>query len=162
MAYIKFFEKSDLTNSTAQIICHQVNCQGKMGSGVALAIRNKFPNVYNEYIFKHNNDGTKLGNLQIVEINSNCRNTKEHSQFVANIAGQFNYGYDGKRYTSYDALVTAFEKLSQYCIENNITSIALPDKFGCVRGGADWDIVTLILKKTFEKNTNLTIEIHSF
>ena len=103
MAYIKFFEKSDLTNSTAQIICHQVNCQGKMGSGVALAIRNKFPNVYNEYIFKHNNEGTKLGDLQIVEINSNCRNTKEHSQFVANIAGQFNYGYDGKRYTSYDA-----------------------------------------------------------
>ena len=29
----------DLLNSEADIICHQVNCQGKMNSGVAKQIR---------------------------------------------------------------------------------------------------------------------------
>lgn len=30
-------------------IAHQVNCRGKMGSGVALAIKQKYPEVYQKY-----------------------------------------------------------------------------------------------------------------
>ena len=38
----------DLFNSTARFIVHQVNCQGKMGSGVALQVKQKFflPQMY--------------------------------------------------------------------------------------------------------------------
>ena len=39
----------DITKSNADYICHQVNCQGVMGSGVAKAIRDKWPQVYEEY-----------------------------------------------------------------------------------------------------------------
>lgn len=39
----------DLFTTNAQIICHQVNCQGKMGSGVAKQVREKYPHVYEEY-----------------------------------------------------------------------------------------------------------------
>lgn len=42
---IKFIE-GNLLDSTTDIICHQVNCQGKMSSGVAKAIREKYPKVY--------------------------------------------------------------------------------------------------------------------
>ena len=31
------------------IICHQVNCQGKMNSGIAKQIREKWPVVYKKY-----------------------------------------------------------------------------------------------------------------
>ena len=34
----------DLLNANTDFICHQVNCQGKMNSGVAKAIRNKWRN----------------------------------------------------------------------------------------------------------------------
>ena len=40
--------KGDITKSNCDIICHQVNCQGKMNSGVAKAIRAKWPKVYEE------------------------------------------------------------------------------------------------------------------
>ena len=36
----------DLFDTDAKFICHQVNCMGKMGSGVALQVRKKFPHVY--------------------------------------------------------------------------------------------------------------------
>jgi hypothetical protein len=32
------------------VVAHQVNCVGVMGSGVALAIRDKYPRVYTEYL----------------------------------------------------------------------------------------------------------------
>ena len=35
--------------SGCNIICHQVNCQGVMGSGIAKQVREKYPNVYNSY-----------------------------------------------------------------------------------------------------------------
>ena len=56
----------DLFSSTARFIVHQVNCQGKMGSGVALQVKQKFPHVYDEYkkFCSHN----MLGHIQIVPI----------------------------------------------------------------------------------------------
>ena len=39
---IKIFE-GDLLESGANFICHQVNCQGVMGSGVAKQIKEQFP-----------------------------------------------------------------------------------------------------------------------
>ncbi len=39
----------DLFSTKSNYICHQVNCQGKMGSGVAKQIRTKFPTVYKWY-----------------------------------------------------------------------------------------------------------------
>lgn len=40
----------DLFTSDARIIAHQVNCQGKMDSGVAQQVKNKYPNVYDKDI----------------------------------------------------------------------------------------------------------------
>ena len=39
----------DLFETTAKYICHQVNCKGKMGSGVAKQIRERYPEVYSAY-----------------------------------------------------------------------------------------------------------------
>ena len=39
----------DLFTTNAKIICHQVNCQGEMNTGVAQQVKEKFPHVYEEY-----------------------------------------------------------------------------------------------------------------
>lgn len=39
----------DLFQTNAKYICHQVNCQARMGSGVAKQVRAKYPEVYNAY-----------------------------------------------------------------------------------------------------------------
>jgi hypothetical protein len=41
--------KCDIFESGADVICHQVNCQGVMGSGIAKQIRERYPSVYEDY-----------------------------------------------------------------------------------------------------------------
>ena len=94
----------DLFRSNARIIVHQVNCQKRMGSGVALQVKKKYPNVYNEYLKACSDD--MLGKIQIVPINSKWNDFDSGSiaiplneKFVCNMFAQSNYGYDGKQYT---------------------------------------------------------------
>ena len=42
------YKNGDLLESNCNFICHQVNCQGVMGSGIAKQIRNLFPFVYED------------------------------------------------------------------------------------------------------------------
>lgn len=42
-------KEGNVFDSDAKIICHQVNCQGVMGSGVAKEVRERYPKVYEEY-----------------------------------------------------------------------------------------------------------------
>ena len=46
----------NLLDTNCQYICHQVNCQGKMNSGVAKIIRDKWPEVYTQYLKKYIDD----------------------------------------------------------------------------------------------------------
>ena len=160
MSKIIFFEKSDITKSKAQIICHQVNCQGVMNSGVAKAIKDKWIMVY--YMYKQLcNDGKGVpGTCQVIHIDSLTRNT-HCDQYVANIFGQNKYGYDGKRYTNYEAVYSALEDLKKFIkIHKVVTEIAFPYKFGCDRGGGNWNIIFTMIEEVF-KDLDITIEIHS-
>lgn len=148
----------DLLNSSASFILHQVNCQGAMNSGVAKAIRTKWPAVYDNYkkICDIHDKEELLGiTLPVtVERDENGKPTKT----VLNLFSQHNYGYDGKRYTSYDALAACLERIASKCKESGIRSIALPYKMSCVRGGASWDVVMALINDAF-KDLDITIEI---
>lgn len=142
----------NLLDTDAELILHQVNCQGKMNSGVAKAIREKWPIVFEEYIKLFSKDFfvVKLGICQPVSISDN--------QKVINMFSQDNYGYDGKMYTSYDAINTCLGKVKDYCVNNGYKRIALPYKMCCCRGGANWDVIMAMIKANFE-DSDITIEI---
>lgn len=157
--------KGDITKSDCNYICHQVNCQGKMNSGVAKAIRTKWPIAYDNYIKKcdereyaiYNMCGglevqpnwseTLLGEIQICALYDDYNKTDKH-QHVVNLFAQEAYGYDGKRYTSYDAFWQCLNNLKQ-CIQENVT-LAFPYKIGCVRGGANWEIIRTMIREVFK------------
>lgn len=65
------FHNGNILDSGAAVICHQVNCQGKMNSGVAKAIREKWPEVYTRYRTKYECEVDLLGQIQPVIINGN-------------------------------------------------------------------------------------------
>lgn len=77
---------------------------------------------------------------------SNCRDNSNLS--IANMFAQDKYGYDGKQYTSYEALQSCFEQLRDYAKLKNVT-IAMPYGLGSVRGGADWNVVEKMIIDTF-------------
>lgn len=155
---IKIIE-GDLFCSDARIIAHQVNCHGKMGSGVALQVKRKYPNVYNEYLKVCSHD--MLGKIQMVPVH--CKWNGYHSgsllipkyeRFICNMFAQNNYGHDYNhvQYTNVEALEKCMRELwfVVHAKNNNFgDKIAMPYKIGCCRGGADWNTVYGLIEKIF-------------
>jgi len=148
--------KGSILTANSGIIVQQVNCQGVMGSGVAAAIRLKYPQVFDQYIefcLENSNANDLLGKLLMVKISP--------SLYVANIFGQLNYGRNPgsqprQMYTSYDALDAGFQKLELFIC--NLHSDALDNdmdfvnpvihypEIGCGLGGGSWAVVSNIIK----------------
>ena len=140
------YVKDDITNSNCDIICHQVNCQGAMNSGVAKAIREKWPEVYVNYKFWCDREDYKanlLGEAQAVLISDSPK------RYVGNLYAQYNYGYNGERYTNYEAFYNAIEQLANQITDVPKATIAFPYKIGCVRGGANWKIIRAMIEEVF-------------
>jgi O-acetyl-ADP-ribose deacetylase (regulator of RNase III) len=139
--------EKDITQSDATLILHQVNCQHTMGSGVAKAIKTKWPRVYHDYM---SIEEQKLGMIQTVKVETN--------KYVVNMFAQDKYGYDGKRYTSYDALDKCLQQVAEFCRNEMIDYIAIPYNMSCDRGGASWNVVLSLIENAFKDNF-INIEI---
>jgi O-acetyl-ADP-ribose deacetylase (regulator of RNase III) len=125
--------KGDIFKSNADIIIHQVNCQGVMGSGVAKQVKDLYPNVYVHYreYCKDFTPEEMLGTVFMVPIDNKTR-------FVANFFSQNNFGYDGNCYTNYEAFEKCLRHMRKYY--SNL-SMAIPYLIGCCRGGGSWEII---------------------
>lgn len=166
MAIIKTISGS-LFDSNAQIICHQCNCIGVMGSGVAAEVKKRYPNVYSEYRAAYKEKRLNLGEV----IFSETENAKH--QIIANMCGQYNVGYS-KKLTDYPAVQECLHKVVKYIFGNSVNeqklymyaqicgkdriTIAFPYGMGSVRGGGDWNTVYSLIEDTF-RNVNVDIEI---
>lgn len=137
-------ENGDLLKASETYIVHQVNSYGKMGRGVALQIRNKYPDVfrrYEEYCAEHR---TKELPGKVLLIPT------EDGKVICNLFGQENYGY-GKKFTDYAALSKALTNLAR--IVPTDEAIAMPYLIGCGNGGGDWSIVKGLIDDIFKKHT---------
>lgn len=147
----------DLFTTKASIIAHQVNCQGVMGSGVAKQIRQRNPQMFLNYA-RHcaaakRTGWSPLGTNLILHTDADAESyvpgTMVYTgQYICNMFAQNMYGYDGRRYTNIDALRSCFTKLAQYAREDGLT-VAMPYKVGCVRGGANWEVVYKMIEEIF-------------
>jgi O-acetyl-ADP-ribose deacetylase (regulator of RNase III) len=135
------------------IIVHSCNDMSVMGSGVALEIKNRFPEVYDSYkalCLKYYINA--MGKTSFVEV--------DQHKIIVNGIGQHGYGRDGKRYVDYEAITKIFEQVNEYAIDYYIKHhIFLPICFpliGCGFGGGKWEIISSIIDTTvsdrFEKN----------
>lgn len=148
----------NLLESDCDYICHQVNCQGKMNSGIAKSIREKWPVVYNNYMEKYNVlngvSGALLGDIQIVGLWDDFYATNFH-QSVINMFSQEHYGYDGRRYTSYDAFWNCLHLIKKTVQKGS--KIGFPGYIGCVRGGANWDVIYEMINQVLAEDYEVYI-----
>lgn len=128
------------------LIVHGCNAQGKFNSGVAKQVRQKCPNAYKAYMM----NSKELGSFTRVRYND---------AYIVNGITQEFYGYDGKRYTSYDAVVDLFESLAKQMQDDVHYHIAIPYKFASDRGGANWNIVYDIIYNILRTKSNVTLHI---
>ena len=150
MENIYIIEKN-LFESNASVFCHQVNCLGVWGSGIAKSMKEIFPDVYEKYrdIGVKNKSLDLLGHTAIIQ---------SDNRYIANMFAQERFGYDGIRYTSYDAFYNCLVRIKEFCEKNAINKIALPYKIGSDRGGADWNVIYSMIESVFAK-TNIMVEI---
>lgn len=132
------YVKGNLLDSNCDYICHQVNCQGVMGSGIARQIRERWPVVYLNYkmLCEDIKPELLIGKIQITDR-------------VINIFSQDNYGYDGRRYTSYDAFVEALLKFRNHIPVGS--TIGFPKNIGCGLGGGNWQIISAMIEEILGK-----------
>lgn len=145
------FLKGDVLKTTADIICHQVNCKSIMGAGLAKQIKTIYPKVYRQYADlcnQYNCSSQLLGTVDFCETDN---------YIIANCFGQWGISRT-VRQTDYDALKKCFKTVKNYTEENNLKCIAMPYNIGCGLAGGDWNTVLNIIIDVF-KNTNLTIKI---
>lgn len=131
------YEIKNITTIETGIIAHGVNCQGVMGSGVALAIKNKWPIVYVQYLSTKPFGRSLLGNTFLVTIDEPNR------LFVANCYTQEFYGSRGV-FASPEAVRSSLFLVYKYANRDNLP-IYMP-KIGAGRGGLNWenDVVPII------------------
>ena len=133
----------DIFLGTQNVVGHQTNCQGVMGSGIAKIVKAKFPTCFEEYkqfCSQFENKEDLLGQCQLCQVGE--------SKYIANLFGQLNYGTD-KCYSDYNALKKALQQLKLECAGKGL-SIALPFNISCGRAGGDWNVVYGILKEVFQ------------
>ena len=143
-------KNGDVLQADVNIIVHQVNCMGVMGSGIAKQIRTQYPKVFEEYSEKcrkmKNYRRLMLGDVLYTEI--------APQKYIASVFGQLSQGWVGQ-YTDINALRMGLMNIKMYAEQNNY-SIAIPYGIGCGRGGADWNEISKLIEDTF---SDMDVEI---
>lgn len=156
----------DIFKTHCNIICHQVNCQGVMGHGIAKQVKKKYHGVFNaykKYCDAHaDNREAMLGEALIIDMYHGAAVcdwlVNEDSKYIANIFGQLTYG-TGLR-TDYTALVKGFEMVANFAQEHNL-SVAIPYKIGCGLAGGDWNKVSTLIEGVFA-SSNLEVLMYCY
>lgn len=127
----------DITAAVEDVILHGCNAQGVMGSGVALAIRKKWPSVFDDYKSVIQSGSFSLGDVVVSQI--------ENDRFVFNGITQEYYGRSGGPYATLENVERCLHETRKMidqlsAINNRTYTVALP-KIGCGLGGLSWDDV---------------------
>lgn len=153
------YTKKDISTVKRGIIAQGNNCSGVMGSGVAKALRDTYPTIFNPYKVMCDEHATRpielLGKVCFVDVGLNVNPQTE--LIIANCFTQVNYGRDGKRYASVEAVQASVDVAVNLAAE-----LALPffmPKIGCGLGGLSWTTeIEPIIEEIAEKyNTTIYV-----
>lgn len=138
MPIVKYI-KGDLLETDLMNIAHGCNAQGVMGSGVAKAVRAKYPEVFKAYKAVYDRSGLFVGEVVYVETHD--------GKTIHNMITQENYGRTpGFKFVSYDGIYTCFKYLNADVSlrEEGMIDLAIP-KIGSQLGGGNWDAIKAII-----------------
>jgi len=123
------------------IVCHQVNCMGKMGAGLALEMRERWPQVLKDYMHVYKLGQLTLGRIILTHI-------KNNELMVASLAGQFKYGKYARQ-TDYPAVKMCLKAVLQaQRMRQPYLPIYIPYGMGCGLAGGSWNVVSKIINDT--------------
>jgi len=141
--------EQDILNVSSGIICHQVNCRGKMGAGLAKQIADRYPQAKSSYELecRIRTPENLLGDIATAKIYDDL--------WVVGLFAQLDYGREpGKCYTGYFSLVQSLVRLQAMrgnprCAFHNFP-VYIPYGMGAGLAGGDWKKIEKILEVFIE------------
>ncbi len=154
------YQTGNLLYVYSGFVVHGCNAQGVMGSGVALAVKNKYPEAYECY---RNDINTAMSDPQMKTSDllgaiSFWSPDENLELVIANMITQDFYGSSPgqpTRHVSYDAVAWGFSNLVEQSGGFGITDIHIP-KIGAGLGGGSWNIISTIIEETVPDSFNVT------
>jgi O-acetyl-ADP-ribose deacetylase (regulator of RNase III) len=139
--------RGDLFTTEDRYIMHGCNCQGVMGAGVALLVREKYPEAYEEYVkyCRSYDDEDLLGDCLGVTINP--------KRTILNAFTQL-YTGSGKQ-VSYDAIDEVTKRLNTIIPHSDISMPMI----GAGLAGGNWEIIRTIIQQNMT-DVNVTVWIY--
>lgn len=125
-------------------LLHQANARGVMGSGVAKELKERYPENYDFY--KAQYDEYIRKGYSHIPLGTVIPFRTPDDKVILNLIGQENYGRDGKRYTSYDAIASGMELVSEMAAIEGVEEIAMP-LIGSQLGGGSWGVISKIIEE---------------
>jgi len=128
------FTSGDMFETNADIRINTVNCVGVMGAGVALAFKNKYPDMYKDYQRECKKEKVKPGKMHIWK----------------NLTGDWIINFPTKDHwrkpSRYEDIETGLIALRTYLLDKGPIHITLP-ALGCGNGGLDWNRVKRMIEE---------------
>jgi O-acetyl-ADP-ribose deacetylase (regulator of RNase III) len=133
------------------VIIHGCNCQCRMGRGIALTIKQQFPEAYTADCQTEIGDRAKLGTFTFVDINRDGYNFT-----IVNGYTQFHWQGDGVL-ADYDAIRSVFQQVKQ---QFGGKRIGYP-KIGAGLAKGDWSIIAGIIDEELSDENHTYVEFMS-
>lgn len=120
--------QGDLFESTAQTLVNTVNTVGVMGKGIALAFKQRFPEMHRDYVQRCERGEVKLGQPYLWR--------PLFEPWVLNFPTKSHW----RKPSRLQDIVVGLEYLAAHHCKWGITSLAVPP-LGCGYGGLEWRVV---------------------
>src|ERR1035441_650308 len=137
----------DIFGSKAQTLVNAVNCFGVMGKRIALTFKNRFPDMYKDYVDKCRGGEVKLGQPYLF------RGSKE--PWVLNFPTKSHW----KEASKLQDIVGGMEYLKGHYKDWGISSLAVP-ALGCGEGGLKWKVVERTLNQ-YLNDFDIPVELYA-
>lgn len=147
MLTITVINNKNIFDTKCQTIVNTVNCVGVMGKGIALEMKNRYPDMFDKY--------KSFCDKKLIEIGKLWLYKNDDNKWILNFPTKIHW----KNNSEYEYIEKGMQKFVETYKEKNITSIAFP-MLGCSNGGLDKDTVLNIMAKHLMKCDNLNIEIY--
>ena len=133
-------------NSNAMALVNTINCMGVMGVGVAKKFKQKYPEMFMDYVKKCTAKEVTIGKLYLYPISSD--------RLIINFPTKYHWRYRSRiKY-----IEAGLKDFINHYKDWKITSIAFP-QLGCGNGGLKWSEVKPLMEK-YLGNLDIDVEIY--
>jgi O-acetyl-ADP-ribose deacetylase (regulator of RNase III) len=146
---IKYKIADLLEDKEINVIAHVCNPVKIFGAGVALAIKNKYPEAYQADLDSPELFKDKVGKFSFA--------ATEDGKIIYNLYAMKGLGTQ-ERQLDYEALYSCLESLKQECESYPGTTIGFPYKMGAALAGGNWILIERMIEVIFgDSDLNIII-----